>query len=76
MEPIKIRPNQVQHYKRALEILTSFYFYIDGSEMGAGKTYIAAAIAITLGLPCLVFCPKGARNTWKDVFLRHGVLIY
>lgn len=74
--PINIRPNQVEHFQRVLSILTRFYFYIDGSETGAGKTYIAAAVAITLRLPCLVFCPKGARDTWRRVFLQHGVSTY
>lgn len=74
--PLQLRQNQVQHFQRVLNILTRFYFYIDGSETGLGKTYIAAAIAITLQLPCIVICPKGARDTWRKVFSQYGVNTY
>lgn len=76
IQPIDIQPNQVQHYYKVLDILKRFYFYIDGSETGTGKTYIASAVAVTLGLPCIVICPKGARNTWRQVFLNHGITTY
>jgi hypothetical protein len=76
IQPINIRPNQLEHFQRVLNILTKFYFYIDGSETGTGKTYIAAAVAITLKLPCIIFCPKSARETWRRVFMQHGVLTY
>lgn len=76
IQPLTLRPNQVEHYKRVLNILTKFYFYIDGSETGLGKTYIASGVAITLQLPCIVICPKAARNTWKKVFQQYGVNTY
>jgi hypothetical protein len=73
---LQLRPNQIQHFQKVLEILKKLYFYIDGSETGLGKTYIAAAIAIMLQLPCIVICPKSARNTWRKVFTEYKVNTY
>jgi len=76
IQPLNLEPHQVEHFQRVMGILSRFYFYIDGSEMGTGKTYIAAAAAIMLKLPCIVVCPLGARNTWETVFTTHGVQTY
>lgn len=74
--PLNLKVHQLAHYQRILDILSRFYFYADGSEMGTGKTYVAAAIAITLKLPVIVVCPVAARQTWIDVFRAHGVTTY
>lgn len=76
VQTLNLRPNQREHFKRVLNILSKFYFCVDGSEMGTGKTYVAAAIAITLKLPAIVFCPLSARKTWQDVFTTYGVSVY
>lgn len=71
-----IRPRQVEHLRRIIKILSSFYFYIDGSKMGTGKTFIAAAVAIYFKLPVIVICPKAARKTWSDVLTTYGISQY
>lgn len=76
IQPLNIQPHQREHVQRILRILSFFYFYIDGSEMGTGKTYVAAAISILLKMPCIVVCPLAARNTWQTVFTTHGVQTY
>ena len=76
IQPLDIKPEQVSHFNKILTILQNYYFYLDGSETGAGKTYIGAAVAITLGLPVIVFGPKSARNTWRQVFATYGVKPY
>jgi hypothetical protein len=73
---LQLQAHQVEHYKKILEILSKFYFYVDGSEMGTGKTYVAAAVAITLKLPTIVVCPVSVRKTWQDVFAKYGVPMY
>lgn len=76
IEPLNLQPHQREHFARVMQILSSFYFYVDGSEMGTGKTYIAAAAAIILKLACIVICPLAARNTWETVFSTHGIQTY
>jgi superfamily II DNA or RNA helicase len=76
IQPLQLRPHQVAHYQRILEILSRFYFFVDGSEMGTGKTYVTAAVAITQKLPVIVVCPVAARQTWLNVFQAHGVTTY
>lgn len=76
IQQLRLHPHQLEHFQRVMEILSRFYFYIDGSEMGTGKTYIAAAVAIATKLPCIVVCPLAARNTWKVVFSTYGVKVY
>lgn len=38
---------------------------VDLSDTGAGKTYVAAAVASLLGLPTLVICPTIAVGAWE-----------
>jgi len=72
----QLRPNQVPHFERIKQILQKFYFYVDGSEMGTGKTYVATAVAKHYNLPCIVVCPLAARKTWVDVLGTYGVGVY
>lgn len=70
---MSLKPNQIPHYWRLLNILSRFKFYLDGSETGAGKTYPAIAVALYLGLPVLVVGPKSARAPWRRVLSMAGV---
>ena len=73
---LELRPKQVEHYKTTSNILNKFYFYVDLSEMGGGKTYIAGAHAITRGLPLIVVCPVAARNNWLNVCATYGISLW
>lgn len=75
-QPIDLRPHQVDHFRRVQSILPGFYFYIDGSEMGTGKTKIALATCVSTNLPFICFCPLGARKTWVREQTLHGVPCY
>jgi superfamily II DNA or RNA helicase len=44
---------------------------IDGSDTGAGKTYVATATARELGLKIAVVCPKSVISAWKRVIGKH-----
>jgi superfamily II DNA or RNA helicase len=44
---------------------------IDGSDTGAGKTYVATATARELGLKIAVVCPKSVISAWKRVITKH-----
>ena len=76
IQPLRLRERQVTHYKRICEILDNFFFYVDGSEMGSGKSIIAGAIAITRKLPVVIFCPKSARQNWYNTCAMYGISVY
>lgn len=71
-----LRPHQEEHYQRVREILEVFYFYMDASKQGTGKTYIAGKLSLDLGLPIMVICPLSARHIWNDISAEYGVPIY
>lgn len=73
IQPLQLRETQLAHFQRTSNILNKFYFYVDGSEMGTGKTYIAAGHAISRKLPVIIICPKAARQNWLDVCALYGV---
>jgi hypothetical protein len=46
---------------------------LDGSSVGTGKTVVAAHLAMTLGLPVAVLCPKAVIPSWERELSAHGV---
>lgn len=58
--------DQASHYERCKRILTSHGFYIDQSVMGSGKTYVALALAQSLGLTLMVIGPKSSLAMWEE----------
>ena len=63
----KLRPWQrepAQHLRRILESADSA---LDASDTGTGKSFMAAAVAVDLGLPTLVICPKISVSMWHRV---------
>ena len=62
--PINIRPNQVDHYKRILEILKYEVGYVDVSPMGSGKTHVTYSIAATYKLNVILVGPKTTLDNW------------
>ena len=70
---LEIKERQVAHFRRVIEILNRFYFYIDGSEMRTGKTYIAGGVSLHLKLPMIVFCPNRVRPVWIKFLTEHNV---
>ena len=73
--PVEIRPRQVPHFKRIVEILKHEYGYLDVSPCGAGKTHITCAIAQAFKLNLIVICPKSAISTWKKWTKIYGIHI-
>ena len=50
-------------------------FSIDTSPTGAGKTYIAAALAQALNLPLLIVCPVTVRMVWEKIAAEFDIRI-
>jgi hypothetical protein len=61
----KLRPHQKVPFAHLKEGLPRVRGMVDTSGTGTGKTYVAAATAISLGEPTLVVCPKIARSSWE-----------
>jgi len=75
-KPVSLQPHQRDHFARILGILSRIHLYIDGSAMGTGKTYIAAAVSQHFSLPCIVVCQLSARRIWQTVLGEHGIPVY
>lgn len=76
VKPLELRGHQGGHFNKVTEILNRFYFYVDGSGMGRGKTFVAAAVAISRRLPMLVVCPAKVRQNWLNVMGEYNVPFY
>lgn len=61
----RLRPHQPALVQALVEILARHRTGCDLSDPGAGKTYVAAAVASLSQLPTLVVAPKVARATWE-----------
>lgn len=64
---MKLLPFQTRHAERVLQALRNHGTAIDASEMGTGKTAIAAHVARTVGLSLLVVAPKAVLPAWQRV---------
>jgi len=73
VDPVVLRPHQEEHFSKVCSILSKYYYYLDGSEPGTGKTHVACKVAKRLGLPILVVCPSVAKITWLQAFQMYGM---
>lgn len=64
---ITLHPYQQPSYEALLNILTRRNSALDASDVGTGKSYVAAKVAETLGLRPFVICPKAVAPMWKDL---------
>ena len=55
------------------DVLKRQRMFLCSATTGAGKTYLASAVARELGMPTLVVCPKVAISQWKSVIAGMGV---
>ena len=74
--PVEVRPPQVPHFQRIVEILKHEYGYLDVSTMGAGKTHITCAVAASFKLNMLVVCPKTAKSNWTKWSQIYGIHLF
>lgn len=63
-----LEPYQVPHYERMCSILERSHCALDKSPVGAGKSYVLAAIAQYFGFRhVLIVCPKSVQVSWEEV---------
>jgi superfamily II DNA or RNA helicase len=67
LEEFCLFPDQAPHASILLRVINEQGAAIDGSDAGAGKTYIAAWIAKKLDKPTIVIAPKITLNEWGRV---------
>lgn len=72
---IHLEPSQVGHFHRLNGIYEKYSAALDTSVMGSGKTYTSLALAIHMGLPIFVICPKTSKPMWTALAEEHGVPI-
>lgn len=59
-----LRPHQIEPAKALLDVLSRANAAVDWSDMGIGKTYVAAWVASQLRIPTLVIVPKISISAW------------
>ena len=64
-QSILLRPKQVGHYNRVIDVLRTTHFIFDNSIMGSGKTIVHLLVANTYNLPVLLVCSVSAQATWE-----------
>lgn len=70
---ITLHPYQEPSYLALLNILGRRNSALDASDLGTGKSYVAAKVAETLGLKPFVICPKAVVPMWKNLLASTAV---
>ena len=70
---VSIKAAQVGHYRRAGEILSSWFVMLDNSDTGAGKTVVTTATALSFGLSLVVIAPPIVHDQWRETARRYSV---
>ncbi len=65
---VQLGPSQIEHFKRLVSYLMKSVFCVDTSETGAGKSYVAIAIATYFQFKQIVIvCPATATSVWNKL---------
>jgi len=71
---LELQKHQIESFNYIKDhILKDNFYYIDGSGMGRGKTFIALCLAIILNLKIFVVCPSIAISVWTTEIEKYGV---
>lgn len=66
-------PHQVKPELDLLAVHKKHQASLDASDTGTGKTYVAAQMALDMGVRPLIVCPKSVISNWKRVCKEIGV---
>lgn len=66
-------PHQLEHFNRVERILKENNSYLDTSEMGTGKTYIALAVAKKYNTSIMVVAPLSLLEMWSKLATQYKV---
>jgi hypothetical protein len=70
---MSLKPHQENHARALLAAWEAYGVYLDASDTGAGKSYIAAHICRVAGVRPVIICPLGAIPQWFAVMAAFGV---
>ncbi len=70
---ITLRSYQTPHCEKLLTVLRERRVAQDGSDMGVGKSYVAAKIAAEFNVATTVICPLSVAPTWETILTDAGV---
>ncbi len=73
MYNMSLKPHQEDHARRLIAAWAAYGVYLDASDTGAGKSYVAAHICREVGVRPVIICPLGAINQWFEVMTAFGV---
>jgi len=73
---IKIRDYQQKHFRKVLNVLQNEIAYLDTSDLGAGKTIIALAVAAAYKMGVIVVSPKSIISNWTKNGDKYGIPVY
>ncbi len=72
---VQPRPFQRSHFEKAEKILSTSYYFFDGSKMGLGKTYVPSFISQKFNIPILVVAPVSVAVRWNEVQKEYNLQI-
>lgn len=73
-QSIVLSSDQKEHFDRINEILSSYMYYVDSSETGGGKTFVASSVSKHRKLSLFVVAPPMAiSSAWEPVTLSYDV---
>ena len=64
---LTLKPHQLEHFARIMDISEKHDYYMDFSRMGTGKTFITSKVGEVRELQLAVICPVSAMDAWKKM---------
>ena len=68
--------HQMAHGQTLLNAIATHGGALDASDTGTGKTYVALAVAKSLGIRTVVICPKSVIPSWAKASTHIGCVAY
>jgi hypothetical protein len=70
---LTLLPHQEKHARKIELTFQLSRWYIDGSSMGSGKTYVTSYLAKKHGLSLFVVAPKSALSVWHGIAKEYDI---
>lgn len=71
---MSLKPHQIDHAKVLLAAWDAYGVYLDPSDTGSGKTYVAAYLCRISGIRPVIICPLGAIQQWFSIMAEFEVV--
>jgi hypothetical protein len=75
-QQIILKPNQIPHVMREMDILAYSHLVADNSQMGLGKTFTTSAVALLMGFTDVyVIATTSLETKWTEMAMYYGIPI-